>query len=240
MVSTIGMTGSHPTSVQEAYLTALESADISQPAEGGSVTIEFGQSSKNSEAHSTSAAVIVSLSQQARDALDLEQVALQVVTEGSYSPATLLNAKGSAEPQAPVPRGRSFGTTSSLTSEAASGPTALPSRDQVSSMSAADWFYATTDVHSFTAGMTQEQAASFEAAYNSRTLNIQNASDIPQLDYKASFTYSGTATGTGGTDTVSMNCSWAAQQYGPNCIVQSDPLYGGILVSWGTQPSNGA
>jgi hypothetical protein len=240
MSSALNAAGGYATSAQEAYLSAAEKADLPQPAEGSSLTINFGVATKNSLSGSASPAVIVSLSSEARNALSGEQVALQVMVGDAYSPPAALVATAHTSPTAVQPTvGNPAGTNASANETASSGAP-LPSAAQIQSMSASDWLYATTNVQDFTAGLTSAQASSFEAAYNAKTLNIQKASDIPQLDYSASFTTSATATGTGGSSTVSMNSAWASQQYGPNCVVRSDPLYGGILVSWGAQSSVGS
>jgi hypothetical protein len=240
MSSALNAAGGYATSAQEAYLSAAEKADLPQPAEGGSVTINFGLDTQNSQSGSGSPAVIVSLSAAARDALSGGQVALQVMIGDAHSPTAALVATAQTDPTAVKPTVGTPAGTSASACETASSGASLPSAEQIQSMSASDWLYATANVQDFTAGMTSAQASSFEAAYNAKTLNIQKASDIPQLDYNASFTDSATATGTGGSSTVSMNSTWASQQYGPNCVVRSDPLYGGILVSWGAQSSVGS
>jgi hypothetical protein len=102
-------------------------------------------------------------------------------------------------------------------------------------MSAADRFYTTTSLQKFLVGMTPDEAATFGAAYQSRTLNIQSAADVPQLDFKSSWTF----TGDGEDGSFSFNSKWAAQQYG-NYFVGSDPFFGGRIISLGPPSSDGS
>jgi hypothetical protein len=213
---------------QHDYLAALESAYSPQAKPGQSTTITHD----GSQTQSTLPAVIVSLSPAARNALTNAQIALQVITGSLPMKASLPTAQSGDKREA---------ITDAMHSAApASTQVTMPSLEQIRSMSAADWFYDTTNVQDFTFRMAPDKAAAFEAAYNSKTLNIQRASDIPRLHYQDSWTYTASSAGSGMSSTFSFDSVWAGETYGSQCLVQSDPLFGGILVSWGDSRENSA
>ena len=76
--------------------------------------------------------------------------------------------------------------------------------DQYRRMSVTDRFYATTDADNMDFGMAPDEKASFDAAFNSRTLIIQDAADVPLLDDKTTWWIS--RTGRGG-----MGRQWLVQ-----------------------------
>jgi hypothetical protein len=188
---------------------------------GSSSTVSWG--SDSSKAAAGSPAVIVSLSGVASAALNQLEIALEVINKGSGKllPQT-------PNPVASAPSALASGTPSPA--PAASGDALL---QQYLSLPVADRFYATTTLSEITAGLSADQKAAFEAAYQSKTLRIQNAADVPGLDYHETWNIGPWGESGGGSFSGAVN-----QQYGQNYLVTSTLYGGGIFVSWGS-PSTG-
>jgi len=83
----------------------------------------------------------------------------------------------------------------------------------------------------------EEERSSFLAAFNSRTLNIQNTSDIPGLDVSTTTVLTGTSEVMSGSGYNSQVEKAAQDQGGGYSMMLIDPLGGSQLVTWGSNPT---
>jgi hypothetical protein len=215
----------------EQLSSALTNEFLGRIPNGSTVVFNYGSSTAakeegNTQSGSTSPAVIISFSPAATTAINRARVALQVITRDR-------NQK-SAQPRlhAPATVAKTETDRSAIADPRNSGTSRL---DQYRQMSVTDRFYATADLDQLISVVNPDQKADFLTAYKSGTLNIQNAPDVPLLDYKETWTVSKTAGG-GGSERGSFSGA-VNQQYGQQYLVMSSIFGGGMFVSWGSQPN---
>lgn len=106
---------------------------------------------------------------------------------------------------------------------------------QQSADGVAERFYKSTNVTQFTAGMSDAMASSFIQAYNNHALDIQAASQAAGVTETGTQTTSffGSAMGGGMAQsggTIHVAGLMKTNQY---VMTQSDPFFGGVVISWG-------
>ena len=219
MISPISATGPYDAVLQDSYLTAADQANRQILASPDT----------DAQSNSVTPAVIIALSPQAQSGFSEQQSSLL------SSSATSLLGPPSASSEIPVQTtaaDESAGTTS-----AGDLPDSAPSLEQMMSMTAAEWFYATTAVQELVAGLTPDQASAFEAAYNTRTLYIESASGIPQLNSRAIQIYQRHLSAGGGNSAVPLKDLMTTQGAASTSFVYADPFFGELFISWGAPPS---
>jgi hypothetical protein len=202
--------------------SALIQAITAQVPDGSTATFRYGA---NDQTGSASPASIVSFSPEANAALTRDQIALQLMNrDSSYRPAQRQVSAASTSANA--------ATDKLATTAPSDSSTAL--LDQYRQMSVTDRFYATTNAKDMDFGMTPGRKAAFDAAFNSRTLNIQGAANVPLLDDKETWTVS-KADGGGMGSTGSFSGAYQPPP-GQQATVFGTIFGGDMLISWGSQP----
>jgi hypothetical protein len=218
MSSSIGSTGFSSLTPDQLDAALVKELAARVP-DGSTATFHYGANSQN---RSSSPTDIISFSPEANAALNRDQIALQVISRGL--------SQESAQPQIPATSTSKSATNDPATN--ASSENGTPLLDQYQQLSVTDRFYATANVDRLASSLSPDQQAGFLAAYKSGTLNIQNASDVPLLNDKETWTISKTmGGGMAGSGSFSSSVN---QQYGQQYLVMGTAFGGDMFVSWGS------
>jgi hypothetical protein len=191
----------------------------------------------------TSQGDTVTLSPQATALLERQQIALAVITKGKAT-----NSASNAGKQGTDAKQTSATPSTSATTTSASNPL-FPSAAGFQAQYAAELadgpagrFYNSTNPQSLAPMMSQDEYASFQEAFDSRTLTIQSAADTPGVQFIGSDSTTFAETGAGGSEysrggqVLDMTQFLQTTKYS---LVSWDPFFGPTIVSWGGPPDSG-
>jgi hypothetical protein len=210
---------------------ATATMDISGSQRSVTVAGNIGISSSNFESQP---AAIVSLSSAAQNVLSNAQIALDLmVTARPSGHETPTSTQGTYANKAPSLVEPGTGQVISSSSDPSISGIVQQAKNALNDTTSVFYNFVNEmgGPSSWSTFMGTTEQQSFAEAFNSKTLTIQNASNVAGLDYKDNTILSGTSE----TGTISINGAWRASQDKLNGTYSTGlmiPVEGGIYVTW--------
>ena len=227
-----------PASDATSFASGLSDAFFRDVRAGNGHSARFGTTTIKIEGSPPpqfrSEVVSVRLSPQAKTALSQQQLALTVLQQAARlvtgrqntdQPETQSDAV-IVKPLEPEPTGTELNSTTD-------GPSFDEVLAQRQAMSPSERFYAGLDLDLATSVMSSDEKAAFLAAYDAKTLRIQDAADVPEADFHQTTTVVvGAGIGMRSNAEFNNGRDVGFAQGARWGLMQVDPFIGGTVVTW--------
>lgn len=183
----------------------------------------------------------VTLSPQAQALIERQSIALAVMTKADPGADPTKTDEGVARPGQATPAAAAATTTANTTGHIFHTAAEFQAAYAAQAADGVDGrFYDGTDVDSLAPIMSDDEFASFKAAFDSRSLTIQSASTAPGVQWSGSEVTTFSETAIGGGESMSsegqgidLTAFMTTTKY---ALISYDPFFGPTIISWGGPP----